>query len=131
MAAEIYLTNPLDLRSAEEMAKEYGIDFAPHGSKEGVHFVDWPPNAYIDCLKNVREHHADKRVMVIDYDPSVIQFAKDYLNNCTFYGFRDENKALEQWKESNPDVVIIGSLIPETGFEVASKIRRMEQELAY
>lgn len=70
----------------------------------------------------------NKRILVVDYDPKSLSHTRELLQTAGFDvdTCADGLAALESYKNSNPDLVLLSPMIPKMhGFEVCSTIRKM------
>ena len=70
----------------------------------------------------------NKRILVVDYDPKSLSHTRELLQTAGFdvETCADGLSALDNYKTSNPDLVLLSPMIPKMhGFEVCSNIRKM------
>jgi len=70
----------------------------------------------------------NKRILVVDYDPKSLSHTRELLQTAGFdvETCADGLAALDNYKTSNPDLVLLSPMIPKMhGFEVCSTIRKM------
>jgi TonB family protein len=70
----------------------------------------------------------NKRILVVDYDPKSLSHTRELLQTAGFDvdTCADGLAALDNYKTSNPDLVLLSPMIPKMhGFEVCSTIRKM------
>ncbi len=70
----------------------------------------------------------NKRILVVDYDPKSLSHTRELLQTAGFdvETCADGLAALDNYKTSNPDLVLLSPMIPKMhGFEVCSNIRKM------
>ncbi|MEA2572793.1 MAG: two-component system, OmpR family, alkaline phosphatase synthesis response regulator PhoP, partial [Chloroflexia bacterium] len=70
---------------------------------------------------------SDKTILVVDDEPNIVELVKLYLTNdgFTVQQARNGRQALEQFRTTRPDLVVLDLMLPEVdGWEVCRQIRR-------